>query len=80
MVAGQKVAGDPHCQGLRQKARERPAGSAGAGEDLRQQTQTSQNADDQILSGNNFILILILVACFLIVNETALILVLVEND
>ena len=65
MVAGQKVAGDPHCQGLRQKARERPAGSAGAGEDLRQQTQTSQNADGQILSGNNFKLILVIV-CFMI--------------
>ena len=64
MVAGQKTTGDPHGQGLRQKARERPAGSAGAREDLRQQTQTSQNADGQILSGNNFILIV----CFTIMN------------
>ena len=68
MVAGQKVAGDPHCQGLRQEARERPAGSAGAGEDLRQQTQTSQNADGQILPGNNFILLLTLVVCFTIMD------------
>ena len=67
MVVGQKATGDPHGQGLRQKARERPTGSAGAGEDLRQQTQTSQNADGQILSGNNFILILTLV-CFTIIN------------
>ena len=79
MVAGQKVAGDPHCQGLRQKARERPAGSAGAGEDLRQQTQTSQNADGQILSGNNFILMPTFGVCCAIVDVTRLLSVLVEN-
>ena len=80
MVVGQEATGDSHGQGLRQKARERPAGSAGPRENLWQQTETSQNADCQILSGNNFMLILTLSNCFTIVDATLLLLVLVEND
>ena len=55
MVVGQKATCDPHSQGLRQEARARVGGAAGARQNLPKQTATIQNADHQILPGNSLI-------------------------